>query len=324
MTDTEEITTTENSLTLTVVEEMTETEARLLVEEIKQDISAVGAKLLELHERQGWRALGYSSWRECVTAEFEFGQSHVYRLLDFARIERNLSPIGENGYPLPAGESVARPLATLEDPDLQRQVWQQAVDTAPEGRVTARHVQTIVDEVRGNARPTRVRCRYWLCSGDANRENGFTVPADTLTCTRCGAVHEPGMVGHHLAPGEEERLNAIHQARAAATRQQTTIEESSEFTCPRCGQRSVRVNGHAMCLNEACGAAWDTRTAYADEIEALDLELHARRAELKGEAVTIINRLPVEALEIFAGLLTDIRHNYLAASDVPDAIIPGL
>lgn len=303
---------------------MTETEARVLVEEIKSDISALGTKLLELHEREGWRSLGYSSWRECVTAEFEFGQSHVYRLLDFARIERNLSPIGENGYPLPAGESVARPLAALQNPDLQRQVWQQAVDTAPEGRITARHVQTIVDEVRGNTRPTRFRCRYWLCSGDANRENGFTVPADTLTCTRCGAVHEPGMVGHHLAPGEEERLNAIHQARAAAIRQAITIEEPGEFTCPRCAQPNVRVNGHVVCLNETCGATWGTRTAYADEIEALDLALGARRAELKGEAVTIINRLPVEALEIFARLLADIRHNYLAGAEAPDAVIPGL
>ncbi|MBE7553210.1 MAG: hypothetical protein HS126_19235 [Anaerolineales bacterium] len=303
---------------LTIITPMTETEARVLIEEIKTDISAVGAKLLELHEREGWKALGYSSWRECVTHEFEFGQSHVYRLMDFAKIERNLSPIGENGYPLPTGESVARPLALLDDPEEQREVWQLAVDTAPGGRVTARHVAAVVEERR---RPplTRVRCRWWLCSGDINRENGLTVPTDTLVCTRCGARHEPGMVGHHLAAGEEERLSELHRERVAAAQ---AGQEAAEFTCPRCGQRNVRVNGHVVCLNEACGASWDDRTAYADELETKEAEVVARRAELKGEAITIINRLPVESLEIFAQILADIRTNHLPAS--PDAIIPGL
>jgi hypothetical protein len=76
---------------LTIITPMTETEARVLIEEIKTDISAVGAKLLELHEREGWKALGYSSWRECVMQEFDFQSSHVYRLLDFAKIQRVLS-----------------------------------------------------------------------------------------------------------------------------------------------------------------------------------------------------------------------------------------
>lgn len=324
MTDTDTPTTQDLTLTV-IIQPMTETEARVLIEEIKSDISALGQKLLELHEREGWKALGYTSWRECVTHEFEFGQSHVYRLLDFARIERNLSPIGEEGYPLPAGESVARPLALLDDPEEQRRVWQQAVDTAPEGRVTARHVQNIVDEVRQVARPGRVRCRWWLCSGDINRENGLTVPEDTLICTRCGARHERGMVGHHLAAGEEERLSELNRTHieAAQAAQPAASREPGEFTCPRCGQRNVRVNGHVVCLNEACGASWDTRTAYADEIEAKDQEVDARRAELKGEAITIINRLSPEALEIFAGLLTDIRTNHLAQA-TPDALIPGL
>ncbi|MFN8454820.1 MAG: hypothetical protein U0401_09160 [Anaerolineae bacterium] len=118
---------------------MTETEARQLVNEIKTDIVAVGQKLLELYEREGWRALGYANWRECVMTEFEFQKSHVYRLLDFARLERNLSPIGEK-YPLPANEAQARPLAKLSA-EQQRQVWTVAVETAPAGHLTAAHVE---------------------------------------------------------------------------------------------------------------------------------------------------------------------------------------
>ncbi|MBE7553779.1 MAG: hypothetical protein HS126_22160 [Anaerolineales bacterium] len=211
---------------LTIITPMTETEARVLIEEIKTDISAVGAKLLELHEREGWKALGYASWRECVMQEFDFQSSHVYRLLDFAKIQRVLSPIGENGYPLPAAESVARPLAALPDPDQQREAWQTAVDTAPGGKVTAKHVENvvssmrnghtsagnlIVDDARSSRQGIKLRCRWAYCTGGGM----YTVPLDTMTCTKCGAVHVNGQVGHHLAPGEAERLEALRLAALA-------------------------------------------------------------------------------------------------------------
>jgi hypothetical protein len=37
---------------------------------------------------------------------------------------------------LPASERQARPLASLE-PEQQREVWQEAVETAPEGKVVS-------------------------------------------------------------------------------------------------------------------------------------------------------------------------------------------
>lgn len=186
---------------ITIVVPMTEIEARELVEEIKIGISTVGQKLLELYEREGWRALGYSNWRECVMTEFDFQQSRVYQLLDFARIERNLSTNGGN-LPLPTSERQARPLTKLE-PEVQRQAWQKAVDTAPNGKVTAKYVEQVVNEFREVA---------------------------------------------------------ISPARFHA-------EESDPFTCPRCGKRTVKVNGGAICLNEACGAKWDKRDEYEIEVE---------------------------------------------------------
>lgn len=44
---------------------------------------------------------------------------------------------------LPTSERQTRPLANLE-PEMQREVWQEAVQTAPAGRVTAAHVQEVV------------------------------------------------------------------------------------------------------------------------------------------------------------------------------------
>jgi hypothetical protein len=49
---------------------------------------------------------------------------------------------------LPATETQARPLAHIKDPDLQRQVWQRAVETAPEGKITAQHVAQTVEYFR--------------------------------------------------------------------------------------------------------------------------------------------------------------------------------
>lgn len=44
-------------------------------------------------------------------------------------------------------ERQTRPLARLE-PEQQKEAWQKAVETAPEGKVTAAHVAKIVDQVK--------------------------------------------------------------------------------------------------------------------------------------------------------------------------------
>jgi hypothetical protein len=53
---------------------------------------------------------------------------------------------------IPASESVARPLIFLP-PDKQPEAWQQAVDTAPDGKVTAAHVASVVKEMTGKPKP---------------------------------------------------------------------------------------------------------------------------------------------------------------------------
>jgi hypothetical protein len=127
-----------------IITTMTEQEARQCVQDIRAGLVNVGRKLLDLYERDGWRVLGYTSWRECAQAEFGYRQSHTYRLLEAATIERNISPIGEiQAIP----ESQLRPLTALE-PAQQIEAWQRAIDTAPNGKITAAHVQAVVDDMR--------------------------------------------------------------------------------------------------------------------------------------------------------------------------------
>jgi CHASE3 domain sensor protein len=62
--------------------------------------------------------------------------------MDSARVVEVLSPMGDKK---PETERQTRPLARLE-PDKQREVWQKAVETAPEGKVTADHVYKIAKQ----------------------------------------------------------------------------------------------------------------------------------------------------------------------------------
>lgn len=77
-----------------------EAEARALTDEIKGSVERTWLLLSNAHERKAWAALGYGSWRDYAMAEFGLSQSHAYRLLDAARVVREIeaaagSPFGE-------------------------------------------------------------------------------------------------------------------------------------------------------------------------------------------------------------------------------------
>lgn len=57
---------------------------------------------------------------------------YAYRLMDSVKVIENV----DNCQQRPATESQTRPLARLE-PDKQREAWAKAVETAPDGKVTA-------------------------------------------------------------------------------------------------------------------------------------------------------------------------------------------
>jgi DNA N-6-adenine-methyltransferase (Dam) len=125
---------------------MTHEEACACVVAINAHLQGARALLLDLYERQGWVALGYASWRECVVAEFGQSQRHLYRELEAAQVEREICPMGQIGV-IP--ERQLRPLAPLA-PDEQRPVWERATELAQQegSRVMARHTEQAVAERR--------------------------------------------------------------------------------------------------------------------------------------------------------------------------------
>lgn len=103
----------------------------------------VGNALLAIRESKLYRQ-DYGTFEEYCQERWGMQRAHAYRLIDAAGVVKSLSPIGDI---LPATESQARPLTQLE-PEEQAAAWQQAVETAPNGKVTAAHVQQVVDEYK--------------------------------------------------------------------------------------------------------------------------------------------------------------------------------
>jgi hypothetical protein len=121
---------------------MTQAEAETCIAAIKSSVSDTRAQLLDLYERDGWRVLGYGSWRECALAEFEHDVSYLYRLLDAALIERSLSPIGDTGW-LP--ETHARVLKLVAEEN-RAEVYEAAKSSTPDGLVTAERIKEVALE----------------------------------------------------------------------------------------------------------------------------------------------------------------------------------
>lgn len=132
---------------------MSEREARACVEVIRSGLEDIRRAVLDLYERQGWRALGYANWRECVVTEFGQSESYIYRLADAARVDRAVSPIGETSIHVP--ESQARELAPLvkSNPEQAREVWRDVTEEAEEtGQpVTAAKVREAVQRMTPKA-----------------------------------------------------------------------------------------------------------------------------------------------------------------------------
>jgi len=130
-----------HQMRLFVADRMNGTEARACVAAINTGIADIRRQVLDLHDREGWRALGYASWRQCVLAEFVESQSRIYQLLDAGRFEREVSTNVEIGT-IPEGH--LRQLTPLRDePDVMREVWQHVHEEHGEN-VTAANVREAV------------------------------------------------------------------------------------------------------------------------------------------------------------------------------------
>lgn len=105
---------------------------------------SVGNALVDIRDSRLYRA-SFGTFEAYCEERWGMARAHAYRLMEAAEVTSNLSPIGDI---LPATESQARPLAKLPAEE-QPAAWKEAVETAPEGKVTAKHVEAVVAKRTG-------------------------------------------------------------------------------------------------------------------------------------------------------------------------------
>lgn len=111
---------------------------------LRSSFYEVGSALMEIRNRELYRDVkGYETFESYCKAEWDMSRPRAYQLIDAIQVKENLSTIVDI---TPSTESQARPLAKLE-PEQQRKAWRKAVETAPEGKVTAAHVSKVVKEM---------------------------------------------------------------------------------------------------------------------------------------------------------------------------------
>jgi site-specific DNA-methyltransferase (adenine-specific) len=137
----------------------------------------VGESLLDIRRRRLYRE-EYATFEDYLLHRWDMRQSRAYQLMDAATTIDNLksSTIVE----LPANEAQARPLASLE-PEVQVILWDVVQQTAPNGKVTAEHVKSVVSVLR-----------EVTATGAIDDGTGESIPvsAATLTHVKAAVVEE--------------------------------------------------------------------------------------------------------------------------------------
>jgi len=122
----------------------------VVVENFKTFVQ-VGQALAEIRDRKLYRMKAMTFEKYCKEL-FDIAKSRAYELISAADVVENVRHGGrfeEDQILLPLNERQVRPLAKLR-PEQQVAVWKAAVDSAPQGKVTASHINRVVKSYLGD------------------------------------------------------------------------------------------------------------------------------------------------------------------------------
>jgi hypothetical protein len=177
--------------------------------------------LNEGHKGEAWKALGYASFTQhlhVLADRLGFSANYAWRELKAAQIEENLldnCQVENNRIP----ESHLRPLSGLE-PGQQREAWQEAIRTAPNGRVTGAHVARVV-RGRQELPKAMVYERVELQGG-------------VVACSRCKQLYDGRNIEYcpYCAYTSEQRVQHLEHEREKAKQQVHYSSETPEWYTP--------------------------------------------------------------------------------------------
>lgn len=111
----------------------------------------VGEALAAIRDARLYRA-EYATFEDYCQERWSMGRRRADQLIGAAQTMRAL---GTQVPILPSNEREARPLVNLPE-DVRGDIWQRAVETAPNGQITPAHVRQTVDEYRAASQPVEV------------------------------------------------------------------------------------------------------------------------------------------------------------------------
>ena len=120
----------------------------------------VGRALREIRDSKLYRET-HETWKDYCKDLYDLAERTAYQYIDASSVVDNLKIEFQNlrncaGFekdadiPLPINEAQARALSSVP-PDQQPEVWKTALETAPNGRITAAHIKKTVRQYTGNA-----------------------------------------------------------------------------------------------------------------------------------------------------------------------------
>jgi len=119
-----------------------------------QSFYELGRALMEIRDRELYKIKNggkYGTFEAYCREVWDMSKMHAYRLMDSCSVVDTVKS-NPRVTSIPNCERQARPLAKLE-PDQQIEAWGKAVETAPEGKVTAAHVYKIVKDMTAPVKP---------------------------------------------------------------------------------------------------------------------------------------------------------------------------
>lgn len=120
-------------------------EAQQITNAIKSSVTATYLLIAEAHERQAYKALGYSTWAEYVKEEFEISSSRSYQLLDLSKTVKEIEAVAPEGTKVKLTEAQARDIKR-ELPRITETIQEETRDLDPE--TAAEKVNEIVENIR--------------------------------------------------------------------------------------------------------------------------------------------------------------------------------
>lgn len=114
-----------------------------VIEQGLQTFVDVGMALREIRDNRLYRAT-HDTFENYCQERWGWARRYAYYMIDAATAAQNVHNCAQ--IPSPANEAQARPLTRLE-PDQQREAWREAVETAPDGKVTGAYVERVVERV---------------------------------------------------------------------------------------------------------------------------------------------------------------------------------